>query len=74
MVALYALIRRFRLFASVPTIKAAEDLATQVMKRCGAANLSIEDLKSVALAPHVDPLNAFSARCCEELSSQLGHK
>jgi len=75
MVALYALISRMRLFASLPVMEAAENLATEVMKRYGEKNLSIEDLKSVALAPdHVDPLNVFSTRCREELRSLLGHR
>ena len=75
MVALYALISRIRLFASVPVIESAQDLATEVMKRYGEANLSIEELKNVTLAPHhIDPLNAFSTRCREELRSLFGHK
>lgn len=74
LVALYALISRMRLFASALVIEAAESFATEVMKRYGEANLSIEDLKSVALAPHVDPLNVFSTRCREELRTLFGHR
>jgi len=74
-VALYALVSRMRLFASLPVIEAAEKFAAEVMKRYGEKNLSIEDLKSVALAPdHFDPLYDFSSRCREELRTLLGHK
>ena len=75
MVALYALISRMRLFASLAVMEAAEDLAAEVMKRYGEADLSIEELKNVALAPHhVDPLNVFSTRCREELRELFSHK
>jgi hypothetical protein len=74
LIALYALISRLRLIASAPVIEAAEAFAGETMKRYGEANLTIEDIRNVALTPHVDPLNIFSTRCREELSSLLGHK
>jgi hypothetical protein len=74
LVALYALISRIRLIASTPVIEAAEEFAANVTKRYGVEAISFEVLKNTALSPHIDPLNAFSSRCRDELRSLLGHK
>jgi hypothetical protein len=67
LVALYALVSRIRLFASEPVIEAAEQFAARVTKRYGEAALSMEDLRSATLAPHVDPLHDFSSLCRQEM-------
>jgi hypothetical protein len=74
LVALYALISRIRLIASAPVIEAAEEFAANVTKRYGEKAIPIEVLKNTTLSPHIDPLNAFSSRCRDELRSLLGHK
>jgi len=67
LVALYALVSRIRLFASEPVIEAAEQFAARVTKRYGEAALTMEDLRSATLAPHVDPLHDFSSLCRQEM-------
>ena len=74
LVALYALISRIRLIASMPVIEAAEEFAANVTKRYGEKAIPFEVLKNATLSSHIDPLNAFSSRCRDELRSLLGHK
>jgi hypothetical protein len=74
LVALYALISRIRLIASTPVIEAAEEFAANVTKRYGEKAIPFEVVKNTTLSPHIDPLNAFSGRCRDELRSLLGHK
>jgi hypothetical protein len=69
LVALYALIGRIRLFASAPIIEAAEQFAMQMTQRFGEPAMTFENLRSVSVAHHLDPLNVFSSRCREELRS-----
>jgi len=71
LILLYSLIGRIRLMGSKPVIKAAEEFAHLVTKRFGEKNLSMEDLREVALQPHVDPLYEFSSRCREEMHHLL---
>jgi hypothetical protein len=73
LVALYALISRIRLYASDPVIEAAQDFAAVVTQRYGSAAISIEDLRSETLKPHVDPLNPFSIQCRKELEEIFHH-
>jgi hypothetical protein len=40
----------------------------------GGKAIPFEVLKNATLSPHIDPLNAFSSRCRDELQSLLGHK
>jgi hypothetical protein len=67
LVALYALLNRIRLYSSAQVIAAAQDFAASVTEKYGNEAISIEDLKSVTLKPHVDPLSAFSVQCRQEL-------
>ena len=69
LVILYALIGRIRLFASEPVIEAAEQFALQMTQRFDEPAMTIEALRSATLTHHVDPLNAFSGHCREELRS-----
>jgi hypothetical protein len=67
LVALYALVGRIRLYSSAPVIKAAEEFAALVTDKYGSSAISIEDLRSATLKPHVDPLNPVSIQCRQEL-------
>jgi hypothetical protein len=67
LIALYALVNRIRLYSSASVIKAAQDFAALVAEKYGSAAISIEDLRSATLKPHVDPLSAFSIQCRQEL-------
>lgn len=70
LVALYALVSRIRLLATLPVVKAAEQFALLVTKQYGEKDLSLQDLRDQTLAPHhVDPLNSFSACCRNELGA-----
>jgi hypothetical protein len=67
LVSLYALVNRIRLYSSGPVITAAQDFAAIVAEKYGSAAISIEDLRSATLKPHVDPLSSFSIQCRQEL-------
>lgn len=66
-VAMYALVNRIRLFASVSVLDAAEAFVKKLVETFGEKNMSIEQIKSVALEQHVDPLNDFALKCRSEL-------
>lgn len=66
-VAMYALVNRIRLFASESVLEAAEAFVRQLIARYGEHNMSIEELKTVALEQHADPLNDFALKCRMEL-------
>src|ERR1700736_4489313 len=66
-VAMYALVNRIRLFASDSVLEAAEAFVKKLVEKYGEQNMSIDQIKSVALEPHADPLNDFALRCRAEL-------
>jgi len=66
-VAMYALVNRIRLFASRSVLEAAEAFVKKLVARYGEANMTIEQIKSVALEQHADPLNEFALKCRAEL-------
>jgi hypothetical protein len=66
-VAMYALVNRIRLFASRSVLEAAEAFVKKLVERYGEENMTIEQIKSVALEQHADPLNDFALRCRSEL-------
>jgi hypothetical protein len=66
-VAMYALVNRIRLFASVNVLEAAEGFVKKLVERYGEKNMSIDQIKSVALEQHADPLNDFALKCRAEL-------
>ncbi len=74
LVQLYALVSRIRLYASAPVIEAAQAFAALVTQRYGAAGISLDELRNAAIAPHIDPLHAFSDRCREELREIFRHR
>jgi hypothetical protein len=66
-VAMYALVNRIRLFASPSVLEAAEAFVKRLVATYGETNLTIEQIKSVALEQHADPLNDFAFKCRLEL-------
>ena len=66
-VAMYALVNRIRLFASRSVLEAAEAFVKKLVERYGEKNMTIDQIKSVALEQHVDPLNDFALKCRSEL-------
>src|SRR5580692_1669435 len=66
-VAMYALVNRIRLFASPSVLRAAEAFVKKLVERYGENNMTIEQIKSVALEQHADPLNDFALKCRSEL-------
>src|ERR1700750_2506592 len=66
-VAMYALVNRIRLFASNSVLGAAEAFVKKLVARYGENNMSIDQIKSVALEQHADPLNDFALKCRAEL-------
>jgi hypothetical protein len=68
-VAMYALVNRIRLFASASVLEAAEAFVKKLVERFGEKNMSLDEIKSVALEQHADPLNDFALKCRAELRS-----
>ena len=68
-VAMYALVNRIRLFASVSVLEAAEAFVKKLVVRFGETNMSLDQMKSIALEQHADPLNDFALKCRSELRS-----
>ena len=66
-VAMYALVNRIRLFASGSVLNAAEAFVKRLVEKYGEKNMSIEQIKSVALEQHADPMNDFALKCRAEL-------
>jgi len=66
-VAMYALVNRIRLFASRSVLEAAEAFVKRLVATYDEKNLTIEQIKSVALEQHADPLNDFALKCRSEL-------
>jgi hypothetical protein len=73
LVKLYALVGRIRLYASASVIEAAQDFAAMVTEKSASAAISIEELRSATLKPHVDPLHPFSVQCRKELEEIFHH-
>lgn len=58
---------RIRLFASHSVLEAAEAFVTKLVAKYSDKNMTIEQIKSVALEQHADPLNDFALKCRSEL-------
>jgi hypothetical protein len=65
--AMYALVNRIRLFASNSVLEAAEAFVRKLVATYGEKNMTIDQIKSVALEEHADPLNDFALKCRSEL-------
>jgi hypothetical protein len=66
-VAMYALVNRIRLFASASVLEAAEAFVKKLVERFGEKNMSVDQMRSIALEQHADPLNDFALKCRAEL-------
>ena len=66
-VAMYALVNRIRLFASPSVLDAAEAFVKRLIETYGQKNMTLEQMKSVALEQHADPLSEFALKCRSEL-------
>src|ERR1700722_1550323 len=62
-VAMYALVNRIRLFASRSVLEAAEVFVKKLVEKYGEKNMTIDQIKSVALEQHGDPVNDFALKC-----------
>ena len=66
-VTMYAMVNRIRLFASSSVLEAAEAFVKKLVERYGEKNMSIDEIRSIALEQHADPLNDFALKCRSEL-------
>jgi hypothetical protein len=66
-VAMYALVNRIRLFASASVLEGAEAFVKKLVERFGEKNMSLDQMRSIALEQHADPLNDFALKCRAEL-------
>lgn len=66
-VSIYALVNRIRLFASESVLIAAEAFVKRLISQYGEHNMTIEELRTIALEQHADPLNDFALKCRLEL-------
>jgi hypothetical protein len=65
--AMYALVNLIRLFASSSVLEAADAFVRTLVERYAEKNMSIEQIASLALQRHPDPLNDFALKCRTEL-------
>ena len=66
---LYALINRIRLCASQPVLSAAEYLLRRIAEQYFSRNLTLEEMRALALSEGADPLKSFGEACRVELKS-----
>ena len=65
----YSLINRIRLTASAPVLEAAENLLRRITEQYFATNMTVEDIRRLAMSGEGDPLKLFGESCRAELSS-----
>lgn len=70
---LYALTNRIRLCASPPVLAEAERLLKRITEQYFATNLTVEEIRRLALSDDADPLETFGETCRAELRSMSGH-
>ena len=70
MVPLWSLLSRIRLNASAPVLAAAEDVMHRIADQFIAPNLSLAEVRELAL--HGDPLEEFGNACRAELDAIEG--
>jgi len=71
--AIYALVNRIRLFASGAVVEAADVFVRSLVGLYGENNMSIEQIASLALEKHPDPMNDFALKCRAELRKLYVH-
>jgi hypothetical protein len=69
MLSAYALVNRIRLRASKSVLAEAENLMRLITEQYFSANLSLEEIRELALSRSADPLKAFGEACRAELKS-----
>src|ERR1700675_4973099 len=60
---LYALINRVRLSASQPVLAEAERLLRRIAEQYFSRNLTLEEMRALALSEGADPLKSFGEAC-----------
>ena len=58
---------RESLVASASVLEAAEAFVKKLVEKFGEKNMSLDQIKLVALEQHADPLNDFALKCRAEL-------
>ena len=66
---LYALINRVRLSASQPVLAEAEHLLKRITEQYFSRNLTLEEIRDLAISEGSDPLKSFGEACRAELKS-----
>jgi len=66
---LYALINRVRLSASQPVLAEAEHLLKRITEQYFSRNLTLEEMRDLAISEGADPLKPFGEACRVELKS-----
>ena len=66
---LYASINRVRLCASQPVLAEAERLLKRITEQYFSRNLTLEDVRDLAISEGADPLKSFGEACRVELKS-----
>jgi hypothetical protein len=69
LVSLYALVSRIRLLASDSVVLAAETVVKQIIRHYADPNMTVEEMRTVALSAQGDPLDTFSLACRAELQN-----
>lgn len=64
---LLALINRIRLSASAPVLAEAEQLFRRITQQYFSPNLTLEEMRELALSTDSDPLRSFASACRAEL-------
>jgi len=64
---LHALINRIRLSASAPVLAEAEQLFKRITQQYFSPNLTLEEMRELALSSDADPLRSFASACRAEL-------
>jgi hypothetical protein len=65
----YALLNRIRLSASPAVLKEAEHLIRRITEQYFSNNLTVEEMRELALSGDADPLKPFGEACREEFAS-----
>jgi hypothetical protein len=69
MLPVYSLINRIRLTASAPVLAAAENLLRRITEQYFATNMTVEEIRRLAVSGEGDPLKLFGEACRAELGS-----
>jgi hypothetical protein len=65
----YAVLNRIRLSASREVLGEAEHLARRITEQYFSRNLSVDEIREIALSESADPMKAFGEACRAELKA-----